>query len=160
VAGDPADRDQRPSLDLPDDADLERDPAAVAVAEDEPVGERLAGILGDLKEPAGRVGELREGDELRERVPDQLLRTPPHHLLGPAGVEGVPAPAVHLEDEVRRGLHERPVAGLRRAQVSLEAFALTDVADGALPADEDAVLPDADGADLRRQLRAVLALDD
>ena len=76
VAGDAADRGQLAELvDLADDADLERDrAAAVLVADEQPVGGRLARVGGDLGDPLLRVRERRHVDEVGERPADHLAR--------------------------------------------------------------------------------------
>jgi hypothetical protein len=66
VPGDAADRDQPAVLHLAHDADLERHPVAVLVADQEAVRERPARVGGDLgdalaRRERGHVDELRDG---------------------------------------------------------------------------------------------------
>ena len=63
---------------------------------------------------------------------------------------------VELPGEVCALLARCQLAGLA-AQLPLEAFALADVADRALPADEPAILGQADRGDLRAERRSVRA---
>ena len=161
VAGDAPDRDQLALVvDLPDDADLERDLVPVLVPEQQPVRRRPARIGGDLGQPLGRLREGLDVDELGERVPDELARQPADDVLGPVRVERVDPVAVHLEDQVGRRLDERAVPLLGLVDDPLEALALADVADRALGALELAVLEDPDGGQLGREGAAVLATND